>query len=46
MPQHTYYYVSDNDKIVELEWQETERGWRLGSERTYLSDLHPFAEMK
>ena len=46
MPRHTYYYVSDNDKIVELEWQETERGWRLGSERTYLSDLHPFAEMK
>ena len=42
---HTYYYVSDNGKTVELDWEETERGWRLGSESNHLSESHPFAEM-
>jgi hypothetical protein len=45
MLRHTYYYVSDNEKTVELDWEETERGWRLGSESNHLSESHPFAEM-
>ncbi|MBQ9459365.1 MAG: hypothetical protein IJU66_05470 [Oscillospiraceae bacterium] len=45
MLRHTYYYVSDNDRSVELDWQETERGWRLGATDTYLSESHPFREL-
>ncbi len=44
MLRHTYYYVSDNNRTVELDWEETERGWRLGSESNHLSESHPFAE--
>lgn len=46
MLRHTYYYVSDNDQIVEMEWRETERGWQLGSDDNYLSDTRSFAELK
>ncbi len=46
MLRHTYYYVSDNNRTVELEWQETERGWQLGANDNYLSDTRPFAELK
>lgn len=45
MLRHTYYYVSDNNRTVELEWRETERGWQLGSDDNYLSDTRSFAEL-
>ncbi len=42
---HTYYYVSDNNRNVELSWRETERGWQLGADDAYLSESHPFKEL-
>ncbi len=45
MLRHTYYYVSDNNKTVEVEWRETARGWQLGSNDNTLSDTRPFAEL-
>ncbi len=45
MLRHTYYYISDNGKTVELAWRETERGWQLGGDDSYLSETHPFTEL-
>ncbi len=45
MLRHAYYYVSDNNKTVEVEWHETARGWQLGSNDNTLSDKRPFAEL-